>query len=1087
MSGNYSNYTAIDTDFDGKYIAPAEGAKRVGVTDINNNINTFEKDYNNKWNQAGLYKYNFREQGDLTELVSSYDGDRLALSVENGYIYTIETNAWNGRSEGIVNDGNNLWTSVACSSEGSKIAACAESGYIYTSEDGGKNWIQRYYDSASYFQSITSASDGMILAVAANVGNIYVSSNGGENWTATSVGSKDWISISSASDGTIAGTIFVACEENGYLYTSIDGGELWIQDENLQSEPIKWTSVTISSDGKRVAICGLDQYIYTGKNFDIKNGGWTWTRQNTLEKKNWSSIVTTSDGNQIIACVGDDGNNENDYGYIYTGIYDEEDDIWEWAERKPTSEAQKWKAISTSSDGQKLACVSNGKVSGQSVQGGYIYTSIDGGATWIEQTTASKRFWNSIASSSDGARLVSCVPTELIWTYSYGGSTWNQQGDRNYWFGIAASEDCLKLVAGAYNDYIYTSTNGGYDWIRQPKSGQRNWTCVCSDANGNKLVACVNNNGSAGTVYTSINSGVDWDEKDGPYDEQAGRYATLASITSDSTGQYLASCDDSGYIYTSDNFGDSWKKRAINAYWYSITSDITGKYLAAVDNGFDTTETGNIWTSTDFGVNWIKRTNAGSRKWDSIASDYSGSKLVACVENGFIYTSTDYGINWTQRDIERDWNHVSSSDDGVVLAACVKDGYIYTSLDSGVSWTEQLPAGLRKWSGVVSSSFGGAKVVACTDTGAPNPPGFIYQFINRLYESSASGVRDWQSVAVSPDVSILAAVTSIVPSDPTSGYIWTSDNSGNTWNQRATQQNWSSIALSEDGKKLAAVVENGYLYTNNNYGIGDWIPNENLGVKNWTSITSDANGNNLAACAGNDYIYISNDGGIVWKPNTDLGIKNWTSIKSSNITGQFLAAVASEDGLYTSIDFGETWVKESDIIPVGVGLIPSGTSLFVTTQDKKILVSDQYVGEIFVESGSCNISFLHRGIIIKQFNGVYGVLDTRLLGVGGYALVVKIIYENLKHYSFPESIFDDIKYKLAAFFSAEAYAQAYTEIVYALTDKYTNGEITLEEYNVALEVAAKELADNFYVKCYFINLARIEAAMIRFRPILYNY
>ena len=183
---------------------------------------------------------------------------------------------------------------------------------------------------------------------------------------------------------------------------------------------------------------------------------------------------------------------------------------------------------------------------------------------------------------------------------------------------------------------------------------------------------------------------------------------------------------------------------------------------------------------------------------------------------GYIYTSTDYGETWEERatDIPRNWNFVSSSDDGVVLAACVKDGYIYTSLDSGVSWTEQLPAGFRKWSGVVSSAFGGAKVVACTNTGAPNPPGFIYQFINRLYESSASGVRDWQSVSVSPDVSKLAAVTKLT-SDPTSGYIWTSDNSGNTWNQRATQQNWSSIALSEDGKNLAAVVENGYLYTNN--------------------------------------------------------------------------------------------------------------------------------------------------------------------------------------------------------------------------------------------------------------------------------
>ena len=1081
MSGNYSNYTIIARNFDGKYIAPAEGATRVGVTDINHNINTFEKDFNDKndkWNQAGLYKYNFREQGDLTELVSSYDGDRLALSVENGYIYTIETNAWNGREKA----GNRLWTSVACSSEGSKIAACAEGGNIYTSEDGGKNWTQRYSDSVSYFQSITSVSDGMILAVAANPGNIYISTNGGEQWQSSGAPNATWKSIACASDGTIDRTIFVACQYGGCLFTSIDYGQSWFPDYvNPFGENANWTSVTISSDGKKVAICGENQYIYIGKNYDPTTGFWVWSEQFNLGMKNWSSIVTTSDGNQIIACVDD--------GFVYTGIYNEVNYTWEWAERKPTSEAQKWKAIATSSDGEKLACVSNGKVGGQSAQGGYIYTSIDGGATWNEQTTASMRFWNSIASSSDGARLVSCVSTELIWTYSYGGSTWNQQADRNYWNAIAASEDCIKLVACAYNEYIYTSINSGYDWKRQVNSGKRNWSCIASDASGEKLIASVVN----GYIYTSLDGGVNWDEKN-----SLPQNVYFSSVTLSYDGKYLAGCAYTGYIYTSNDFGENWIKREVDTGngrtygdWYSITSDSTGQFLAVVDNGTSGTNGGYIYTSTNFGANWTQ-TNSGLRKWDSIASDYSGKKLVACVEKGYIYTSTDYGINWTQRDIERDWNHVSSSDDGVVLAACVKDGYIYTSLDSGVSWTEQLPAGFRKWTGVVSSAYGGAKVVGITSTYGETTdiPGFIYQFINRLYESSASGVRDWQSVAISKDASRLAAVTSIVESDLTSGYIWTSDNSGNTWNQRATPQNWTSIALSEDGQKLAAVVENGSLYTNNNYGIGDWKPNTTLGVKNWTSITSDASGNNLAACAGNDYIYISNDGGETCEPkNTDLGPKNWTSIKSSNITGQFLAAVASEDdlytsGLYTSIDYGETWVKESDIIPVGVGLIPDGTSLFVTTQDKTILVGKQYVGEIFVESGSCNISFLLGNTIIKNFNGIYGVLDTRLLEVGGYALVVKIIYENLKHYSFPESIFDDIKYKLAAFFSAEAYAQAYTEIVDILTAKFLKVEITLEEYNVELEVAAKELADNFYVKCYFINLARIEAAMVRFKYIL---
>ncbi|TFJ80363.1 hypothetical protein NSK_008271 [Nannochloropsis salina CCMP1776] len=60
------------------------------------------------------------------------------------------------------------------------------------------------------------------------------------------------------------------------------------------------------------------------------------------------------------------------------------------------------------------------------VDGGYIYTSTNSGATWTEQTAAGSRSWSSIASSSDGTNLAAVFNGSSIWTYV---GLWEWEGE----------------------------------------------------------------------------------------------------------------------------------------------------------------------------------------------------------------------------------------------------------------------------------------------------------------------------------------------------------------------------------------------------------------------------------------------------------------------------------------------------------------------------------------------------------------------------------------------------------------------------------------------------------------------------------
>jgi hypothetical protein len=114
--------------------------------------------------------------------------------------------------------------------------------------------------------------------------------------------------------------------------------------------------------------------------------------------------------------------------------------IWTGRDVPGSIDTSNWLSITSSSDGMRLAAV---------VWEGYIYTSADGGKTWIERTEAGNRLWYSITSSSDGMSLAAVVWGGYIYTSADGGKTWTEQteAESKNWKSITSSSDGMRLAA----------------------------------------------------------------------------------------------------------------------------------------------------------------------------------------------------------------------------------------------------------------------------------------------------------------------------------------------------------------------------------------------------------------------------------------------------------------------------------------------------------------------------------------------------------------------------------------------------------------------------------------------------------------
>jgi hypothetical protein len=272
----------------------------------------------------------------------------------------------------------------------------------------------------------------------------------------------------------------------------------------------------------------------------------------------------------------------------------------------PRENNRSWLSVATSSDGRKLVAVADG---------GQIYTSGDAGSTWTPRE--SNRNWGSVASSADGTKLIACgYGASRCYLSTDSGVNWVPDLFLAAWTSVAASADGSTLVAVGLNQQIWVSTSGG---SFQPRESSRQWSAVASSADGTKLVATV----------------------------------------------------DNGLVYTSGDSGATWTPRATNQFWRAVASSADGTKLLAATNT-------SIFTSNDSGLTWATR--GPTLFWRSVNSSADGVRLAAVAGNERIYISSDSGATWTQHESQRAWRAIACSADCTRLVAVVSEGQIYTSI-----------------------------------------------------------------------------------------------------------------------------------------------------------------------------------------------------------------------------------------------------------------------------------------------------------------------------------------------------------------------------------------------------------------------
>jgi photosystem II stability/assembly factor-like uncharacterized protein len=317
------------------------------------------------------------------------------------------------------------------------------------------------------------------------------------------------------------------------------------------------------------------------------------------------------------------------------------------------------------------------------------------------------------------------------------------------------------------------------------------------------------------------------------------------TLVSSTDGNRLAAISlNSPDIYTSTDAGANWSTRTVpnSNGWNSISSSADGMNLAAVSwAGM------HIFTSTDGGVSWTKQLASAGYKWVNIQSSANGQRLIASAArnfdndpatNGGIFTSQDWGVTWQQHPELGDISdaRVSSSADGMQLVVSqagvwndetsTQTDSLWRSTDGGTTWSE------------------------LTHRLGPD----------QYYLSSVSSSADGSTIALASYSKVDA-----VDDGSRSGIIWLSKDSGATWEVQDAIENqyWTSLEVSNDGMNIAALGDNGYLYTTVNGG-QDWVKESSLGQQYWGNMNLSGDGVKLVA-----QIY-TEEGTTLWRGELDV-------------------------------------------------------------------------------------------------------------------------------------------------------------------------------------------------------------------------
>lgn len=296
------------------------------------------------------------------------------------------------------------------------------------------------------------------------------------------------------------------------------------------------------------------------------------------------------------------------------------------------------------------------------------------------------------------------------------------------------------------------------------------------------------------------------------------------SVAISTTGKYQVAIEETGYIYVSNNFGNTWlaKTNIGNATTNSLSMSTSGQYQTA-SNG----ET--IFISNDYGETWSNVYNFGTTKL-FVGVSLNGQYQAVISSGDSLYQSSDYGLTWTRYNDEYSDLYNSIQMFPTCDVAISYDGVYQTIVSENI---------------YISNDYGSTWITVDLNPGV----------------DSDWDDRNWISVAMSSDGKYQTALEDV-------GEIYISSDYGVSWlkqnNQSIRDKQWRCISMSASGRFQTALAKNGGLFVSSDYGnnwkqtIESFFGVESVfGTQVWQSNAVSANAQYQTAVTYNGPIFIS--------------------------------------------------------------------------------------------------------------------------------------------------------------------------------------------------------------------------------------
>lgn len=554
---------------------------------------------------------------------------------------------------------------ITSSADGTLLAVITKgSGSLCTSDDSGGTWTE--YTGTSIpqdstgnkitFSKICSSADGSILALS-NDSSTYVRKGTGGKWINVASAGGQWVDLA----GSRAGTYQCAVTDGGYAYYSADSGATWTKSDSANRRPwISATSYTSNSKVEELIATGSDIYMVSSSGSSSKFS-YPLSASSAI-----SHIAYSADGKYISALLED--------GSLY--IFSANSNEWTLCDG---DDNYAFKSVTWGEDHTIAGLLTDSTV---------VY-SANSGQTWGKISVKYEETYPMISTSANGQVIAATAEDDNIYIYTHDSTEWTSviADEKLEWNSLSLRYDGTVIAATAYDDqsiHFFTNVNG--TWTDSVTKLETIPVSVEWSADGLYLNAITSDSQVYSIEYSTRN----------PVGKTPVVTKAFCSVSASKDGMFAAAAVTDGYIYTSDDYGQTWsEKSASQARSWTCTAVSGDKdtstgmpkmIAAAVTDGV-------IYLSTDGGKTW-SASDSGSKKWSALAVSDNGSVLAATAETG-IYLSTDSGKSWDKSSSaeEHTWTRIffpasgsESADGTTITAVAAEEGYILTSTDQGEEW-----------------------------------------------------------------------------------------------------------------------------------------------------------------------------------------------------------------------------------------------------------------------------------------------------------------------------------------------------------------------------------------------------------------